>query len=80
MYWTSYIIASPKPYRVDTQTGYASLKQAKNAINIMRQKYDVISAWVMKTDDYDDNIKPRLVYHDCYVDCLGVIEKLEIPV
>ena len=76
-YWVSAIInGSDGPWHCALADSALSLEQAMKNINFLRENHEVLSAWI-DTFDEDANGKQikTTVFHECYVNALGNIEK-----
>ena len=74
-YWISAIIQNEsdvRPWLCTISAGELTLDRAKMAVKIMRNNHNVLSAWI---DVFDKNNIKQTVFHECYIDALGYIDK-----
>ena len=77
-YWVSVIIQGEDDKRAwlsAMSDCELSLEDAKKVIARARENYDVLSAWI---DMYDEEGKKNTVFHECYVNVLGNVEKQSV--
>ena len=70
-YWVSVLIQdseNSQPWLSRMLDSRSSLSEAKEIIEIYRNNFRVLSAWV---DTYGENKVKTTVFHECYVDTLG---------
>ena len=75
-YWVSMIVQGESDERAWLLSMYDSvdtIDDAMKTINTYREKNTVLSAWIDVFDD--DNIK-QTVFHQCYVNVLGHVNKI----
>ena len=53
-------------------TDFLSIEKAMEQIEFMRSNYTVLSIWV---DCIDENNRKSVVFHECYVDVLGIVRR-----
>lgn len=73
LYWVSLLIQdteNSKPWLCAIGDSCLSLEKAKEVIEKGKSTYRVLSVWVDTFDD--DNVKTT-VFHECYVNTLGMI-------
>lgn len=79
-YWVNFILKRTDRHTKETKVWYSpstspfnTLDKTHNEIQSMRQRddFDVVSAWIDKSDG--DNT--TTVFHDCYINFVGNIEK-----
>ena len=80
-YWTNFILRRTDRYTKETKIWHSpttspfnTLDETRNEIQLMRNRddFDVISAWV---DAYDNENNKTTVFHDCYINFVGNVEK-----
>lgn len=74
-YWVSVIIQDESDKRAwlsAMSDSVLSIDKAMETIDKARKNYTVLSAWV---DTFDENNTKQTVFHECYVDALGYVEK-----
>lgn len=72
LYWVSLLIQDTeksKPWLYVTSDGCFSLEKAREIIKKEKSINRVLSAWI---DVFDNNIKTT-VFHECYVNTMGII-------
>lgn len=76
LYWVSAIVQNDgnKPWLCAITDGMLSLEKAMEVIERLRMNFTVLSAWV---DIFDENNIKQTIFHQCYVDVLGNIEKIK---
>ena len=75
LFWVSLIIQEDektKPWLCSKSTGYLTIEEAHKEIQFMKEHDRVLSAWI---NTYDENGNKTTVFHDCYIDVLGQIQK-----
>lgn len=75
LYWASYLVkdmTTNKVASVSTYNGCLTEDEAKKVIDKARQNFTVLSAWI---DTFDSSNKKTTVFHECYVDAVGNVEK-----
>lgn len=75
-YWVTAILldeVNQRPMSLAIGDYVSSIKEAKDIIQCARKSYTVYSAWV---DTYDKNKGRVTVFHECYVNALGVVETI----
>lgn len=76
-FWVSVIMQDPddkRAWRCTMSNSVSSIEEAKIAIEVARKNFTVLSAWV---DIFDENNIKKTVFHECYVDAFGKVEKVE---
>jgi hypothetical protein len=76
LYWVSLIIQdaeNSKPWLSAMSSGCVNLKEAMEAIERGRDNYRVLCAWI---DTFDENNHKSTVFHECYVDAIGNVDRL----
>lgn len=74
-YWVSVIIQDESDKRAwlsAMSDSVLSIDKAMETIDKARKNYTVLSAWV---DTFDENNTKQTVFHECYVNALGYVEK-----
>lgn len=74
-YWVSVLIQdseNSQPWLSRMLDSRSSLSEAKEVIELYRNNYRVLSAWV---DTYGENKVKTTVFHECYVDTLGDLKQ-----
>ena len=74
-YWVSMIIQDESDKRAwlsAMSDSVLSIDKAMETIDKARKNYTVLSAWV---DTFDENNTKQTVFHECYVNALGYVEK-----
>lgn len=61
-----------KTVLLQMNTAESNLNEAKNVIANIRKYYPTFSAWI---DIYDENNNKATVFHECYCDMFGNIQK-----
>ena len=75
LYYVSAIIQNEgdaKPWLCAMTDSIISLKNAMEVIDRARTNHNVLSAWI---DMFDENNVKQTVFHECYIDILGNINK-----
>lgn len=75
VYWVSVIMldeTNNRPISLAMGDCVTDIETAKDIIQRTRKNYTVYSAWV---DTTDENGEKQTVFHECYVNALGVAEK-----
>lgn len=76
LYWVSMIIQDGegrRPWLCAFTDGISSLSVAIGRISIMREHHEVLTAWI---DVFDEHNNKSTIFHECYVDVLGNVEKV----
>ncbi len=76
LYWVSLIIQdteNSKPWLSAISSGCVSLEEAMETIKRERDNYRVLCAWI---DIFDENNYKSTVFHECYVDAIGNVDRL----
>jgi hypothetical protein len=76
LFWVSLIIqedVDTKPWLCSKSTGFLRIEDAKKEIQYMREHDRVISAWI---DVFDENDVKKTVFHECYIDVFGNLDKI----
>lgn len=76
LYWVSLIIQdteNSKPWLSAISSGCVSLEEAMETIKRERDNYRVLCAWI---DIFDENNYKSTVFHECYVDTIGNVDRL----
>ena len=66
-YWVSFIVQdqeNSKPWLLNLQNGYSTMKEAINAIEKGRHNFRVLSAWI---ETYNKDGKSIIKFHRCYI-------------
>lgn len=75
LYWVS-VLEQPnetdKPIHIGMQNACVSMEEAKALIESCRIIFRILSAWI---DTFDEDNKKTTVYHACYIDAAGNVEK-----
>lgn len=74
-YWVSLLIQdteNSKPWVCAMYDSYSSIEEAMKVIERGRENYRVLTAWV---DTFDEDNKKHTVFHECYINALGNVEK-----
>lgn len=74
-YWVSCIIQEKTDKRAwlcSMSDCALSMDEAMETINKARKNFTVLSAWI---DTYDENNVKNTVYHECYINALGDVQK-----
>lgn len=74
-YWVSLLVQdyeNGKPWLVEMQTCSLTLKDALKVIHTGRNNYRVLSAWI---DCFDKNDEKITIFHECYVNAIGNVER-----
>ena len=75
LYWVSLIIQdaeNSKPWLSSMSSGCVSFEEAMKTIERGRNNYRVLSAWV---DVFDENNAKITMFHECYVNVVGKVER-----
>lgn len=75
LYWVSLLIQNKentKPWLCAMSDGCISLEGAIAIVEKSKQNYRVLSAWI---DTFDTNDHKTTVFHECYVNAIGNIER-----
>lgn len=75
LYYTSVIIQdneNSKPWSCSMQDSYTTIEEAKEIILKVRKNFRVLSAWI---NTYDGANNKVTVFHECYVDFVGYVER-----
>ena len=75
LYWVSLIIQdaeNSKPWLSSMSSGCVSLEEAMKTIERGRNNYRGLSAWV---DVFDENNAKITMFHECYVNVVGKVER-----
>lgn len=75
-YWVSTIIhdgGERKAWLCAMSDSVSSIEQAMEIIKRMRTNHTVLSAWV---DTFDESNHKNTVFHECYVNVVGDVDKL----
>lgn len=76
-YWVSVIIQNENDKKVwcsKMENCVLDIETAMELIQRIRKNYTVLSAWV---DTFDENDKKHIVFHECYINALGHVEKVD---
>ena len=76
VYWVTAILldeANQRPMSLAIGDYVSSIKEAKDIIQCARKNYTVYSAWI---NTINENEEKQTVFHECYVNAIGVVEKL----
>ena len=76
-YWVSAIIQDEGDKRAwlsAMSDSVLSIDKAMETIEKARNNYTVLSAWI---DTFDENSVKQTVFHECYVNALGYVEKIK---
>ena len=75
LYYTSVIIQdseNSKPWSYSMQDSCTTIKDAKEIILKARKNFRILSAWI---DTYDGANNKITVFHECYVNFIGEVER-----
>jgi hypothetical protein len=75
LYWLSFIVQdteNSKPWVCAISSGEFDLEKVLEMVKDARNKYRVLSAWI---DTFDENDKKTTVFHECYINFIGDVEK-----
>ena len=75
LYWVSAIIqnkGTEKPELMASCSGNLTFDKAMEEVSIVKSNFTVLSAWI---DTFDDENKKQTVFHECYINAFGDIEK-----
>ena len=73
-YWVSAIVQNEEDKRAWLSSKYESvhsMEEAMRAIKFARENFTVLSAWI---DIFDDTGVKRTIFHECYVNVLGMVK------
>ena len=76
-YWVSCMIQDENDKRAwlsAMSDSVLSMEEAIDTINRARKNFTVLSAWV---DVFDEKNTKQTVFHECYVNALGYVDKPE---
>lgn len=76
LYWVSLLIQdteNSKPWLSAMSSGCTSLEEAMKTIKRGRSNCRVLCAWI---DTFDENNDKSTVFHECYVNTIGNVEKV----
>ena len=77
LYWVSAIVLNDndkRPWCLPISDGCSNLDKAFDLIKSIRKNNNVLSAWV---DTFDENDNKTTVYHECFVDAVGNVDKIK---
>lgn len=75
VYWVTAILldeVNQRPMSLVIGDCTSSIEEAKSIIQCARSNYTVYSAWV---DTLNENKEKITVFHECYVNALGMVNK-----
>ena len=76
LYWVSLLIQdteNSKPWLSSMSSGCTSFEEAMETIKRGRNNYRVLCAWI---DTFDENDNKSTVFHECYVNAIGNVDRL----
>lgn len=76
IYWVSVIMldkTNNRPISLAIGDCVTDIETAKSMIHQARKNYTVYSAWI---NTINENEEKQTVFHECYVNAIGVVEKL----
>lgn len=76
LYWVSFLVQEKedtKPWCLPITDSCLSLDEAMKVIETVRHDHRVLSVWI---DIFDNNKNKTTVFHECYVDFVGNVERL----